>query len=263
MLHTVTASATLTASPLALPPNAPALAECGVYRARLAGTAEERLRAYRLRFLVFNLELHEGLEAAYSNGYDTDHYDEVCDHLVVEHIHTGEVVGTYRLQSGTTAAQAYGYYSEQEFDFTPYESMRSRIVELGRACVHRDHRTSEVLNLLWRGIMRYSKARGARYLIGCCSINSLDTHQGWAVYEGLKAYQIEPERMTAPTPAFTMPCHGNDSSPAEAPRLLRAYLAVGARICSTPAIDRAFGTIDLLTMIDFETMHPRVLRRYL
>ena len=34
-----------------------------------------------------------------------DDYDEVCDHLIVEHAGTGAVVGTYRLQSGDTAAR--------------------------------------------------------------------------------------------------------------------------------------------------------------
>jgi putative hemolysin len=49
----------------------------------------------------------------------------------------------------------------------------------------------------------------------------------------------------------------------EVPRLLRAYLALGARICSTPALDRTFGTIDYLTLLDLETLHPRVARRFL
>ena len=73
---------------------------------------------YRLRFVVFNLELHEGLESAYLDGLDTDVYDSVCDHLMVEDVATGHVVGTYRMQAGGTAQQNFGYYSEQEFDFT-------------------------------------------------------------------------------------------------------------------------------------------------
>ena len=54
---------------------------------------------------------------------------------------TGQVVETYRLQLGDVAGKHFGYYSEQEFDFTPYEGMRSQIVELGRACIHREHRS--------------------------------------------------------------------------------------------------------------------------
>jgi putative hemolysin len=224
---------------------------------------EDRLAAYRLRFLVFNLELQEGLESAFESGYDSDHFDEVCDQLIVEHAVTGAVVGTYRMQSGSTAARSFGYYSEQEFDFTPYESMRAQIVELGRACVHREHRTSEVLNLLWKGIMRYAVARGGRYLMGCCSLTSQDVTEGTAVYKALSPYMIEPSRRTKPSVAYAMPMAKMEDSTIEPPRLLRAYLTVGARICAEPAIDRAFKTIDFLTMLDLETMNPRIARRYL
>lgn len=251
--------------PVALPtePASETLADCGTYRARLAVCEADRLAAYRLRFLVFNLELNEGLESAYENGYDTDPFDAVCDHLIVEHAATGTVVGTYRLQTGDTAAANLGYYSEQEFDFAPFEPMRSRIIELGRACVHRDHRTSDVLNLLWKGIARYALQRGGRYLIGCCSLTSQDPLEGLAVYQKLHACLSEPELRTDPTTPYALPPIESPLPEIEVPRLLRAYLALGARICSTPALDRAFGTIDYLTLLDLETLHPRVARRFL
>lgn len=34
------------------------------------------------------------------------------------------------------------------------------------------------------------------------------------------------------------------------PRLMRTYLSLGAKICSPPAIDREFKTIDFLTLFD-------------
>ena len=58
--------------------------EAGPYVARLALTERERAAAYRLRFVVFNLELNEGLQSSYVDGYDKDHFDDVCDHLIVE-----------------------------------------------------------------------------------------------------------------------------------------------------------------------------------
>ena len=76
------------------------------------------------------------------------------------------------MQSGTTAARHFGYYSEQEFSFAPYEPLRPGILELGRASIDREHRTPEVLTLLWRGIAQYANDMGLRYLIGCSSLNS-------------------------------------------------------------------------------------------
>ncbi|ADV81485.1 GNAT family N-acetyltransferase [Terriglobus saanensis] len=239
------------------------LAEFGPYQARLAQSEEDRLAAYRLRFLVFNLEMHEGLESAFTTGLDTDAYDPVCDQLIVEEKATGIVVGTYRLQTGPNAARHLGYYSEQEFCFAPYEHLRDSVIELGRACILKEHRSAEVLNLLWRGIMRYALARGGRYLVGCCSVTTQDANEGAGVFLGLRNYMVEDSLITSPTPAYALPAPEGEAVAVPPPKLLRAYLAIGAKICGAPAIDRAFGTIDLLTMIDLETLNPRIARRFL
>jgi putative hemolysin len=49
--------------------------------------------------------------------------------------------------------------------------------------------------------------------------------------------------------------------PATAPKLLRAYLAIGAKICGPPAIDREFGTIDFLTLLDLQAV-PMMVRAH-
>jgi putative hemolysin len=239
------------------------LLESGDFVARFALTEEERAAAYRLRFLVFNLEMNEGLESAYSDGYDKDRFDDVCDHLIVEKRSTGAIVGTYRMQMGDVAGRHYGYYSEQEFCFAPYEGMRSQIVELGRACIHREYRSSDVLHLLWRGIARYALMNGARYMIGCCSLTSQDAEMGHAVYASLRGCMVEPRLLTVATEAFALPAAEVTAGAAEAPKLLRAYLTIGAKICSEPAIDREFKTIDFLTLLDLQTLHPRVAKRFL
>jgi putative hemolysin len=237
--------------------------EAGRYVARLALRDEERDAAYRLRFRVFNLEMDEGLESAYVDGYDKDRFDEVCDHLIVEDRVSGEIVGTYRLQMGDIAKRHFGYYSEQEFCFTPYEAMRDQIVELGRACIQREHRSPEVLHLLWRGIARYALANGGRYMMGCCSLTSQDADMGWSVYESLQGWMAEPELRTVATPAFALPALSMKMEGVRAPKLLRAYLTIGAKICSEPAIDREFRTIDFLTLMDLQTLHPRMAARFL
>lgn len=231
------------------------------YRVHFAHSDAEREQAYRLRFQVFNLELQEGLESAYADGLDRDRFDDVCRHLIVTDETTGTVVGTYRMQSGADAQAAYGYYSEQEFDLAPYENMRSQVLELGRACVHRDHRNLEVLNLLWQGIARLADSSGMRYLIGCSSLTSQDPGEGWSAYEKLAPFMVDAAIMTKPMPEFQMP--RVSPSPAKIPKLLRAYLAYGAKICGPPALDRAFKTIDFLTLLDLENL-PRSARvRYL
>jgi putative hemolysin len=251
------------------------------YAARLARSADEVRRAQQLRFEVFNLELGEGLAESYATGLDVDPFDEFCDHLIVEELATSEIVGTYRLQTGQLAAANLGYYSEREFDFSPYEPFRCETIELGRACVHADHRNFNLLHLLWRGIARYAVERDARFLIGCSSISSQDPIDGIAVYEKLQPYLVAPELRTCPRAKFQVVAGGDDAGspcvwphqtpPGSAPpatadtssRLLRAYLAIGAKICGPPAIDREFGTIDFLTLLDLDRLPAIVRARFL
>ncbi len=230
------------------------------YRACLATTGEERKAAFRLRFAVFNLELNEGLPAAFQTGEDTDRYDRYCDHIVVTDERSGRIVGTYRLQTGTSAARHIGYYSEQEFDFAPYRILRDELVELGRACIHPDHRSYEVLMLLWKSITHYAADRKARYLIGCSSLTSQDPAEGLGVYARLKTALVTEPLQTSPTPPYSLPpCRAQvDARP---PKLLRTYLALGAKICGPPAFDREFKTIDFLTLMDLNNLTPSIRAR--
>jgi putative hemolysin len=273
------------------PPTPRIHAEVGQYRLRIAETPEDRLAACRLRFKVFNIELGEGLESSYQTGLDTDRFDAICEHLLVEDKQetnpSRRVVGTYRMQSGMTAAQNLGYYSEQEFNFAPYEPLRPGILELGRASIDREHRTPEVLTLLWRGIAQYATDMGLRYLLGCSSINSKDPAEGWQMYRQLEHYRVSPEFETLPTEAFACPTElegaeaqaspsaksevqGDgleaSASPANAPKvpkLLRTYLTIGARIGGPPAWDREFGTIDFLTLLDLKMVSASARNRFL
>ena len=118
--------------------------------------------------------------------------------------------------------------------------------------------------MLWKGIARYATSCGARYLLGCSSLSSQDENEGIAVYESLKEkYLIEPNLRTEPKPEFR--CNKSDTAapalPPKMPRLFRAYLDISARLCGAPAIDRAFKTIDFLTLIDLHHIPDRVRTR--
>jgi putative hemolysin len=238
--------------------------EVGKYQIRLAQSLAEREAACRLRFRVFNIELGEGLISSYSTGMDQDQFDLFCDHLIVEDRSRGEIVGTYRMQSGITAARHLGYYSAQEFDFRPYEPIRDQVLELGRASIDRDHRSSEVLTLLWRGIVQYSKFYGLRYLIGCSSLTSQDPQAGWQMNSQLSQFLVAPEFRTTPLPRYGLPPVTKGVLPdVKIPKLIKTYIAVGAKICGTPAWDREFGTIDFLTLLDLAHMTPAARNRFL
>jgi putative hemolysin len=233
------------------------------YATRLARNDDDVRAAQSLRFQVFNLELEEGLEQSYATGFDEDPFDAVCDHLIVEHLPSATVVGTYRLQTGSNAAKNLGYYCAQEFDFTAFELFRGEMIELGRACVHPQHRNLVVLGLLWKGIADYARQHNARYLCGCSSLTSQDPAVGASAYADLcRKHLATPEWRTQPLPTYECSLRQLAAEPVKIPKLLRAYLSLGAKICGPPALDRNFKTIDFLTLLDLEAMSELNWRRF-
>jgi putative hemolysin len=229
-----------------------------------AETPAEVAEAQRLRFEVFNVELAEGLVSSFVKGRDEDPFDAVCNHLLVREALTGEVVGTYRYQPGWNALACLGYYSEKEFDLGPFENHRRQILELGRACVHKDHRNLRVLAMLWRGIAAVATRHESRFLIGCSSLNSNNPGEGQALYRQLAARHLAPlEFRTLPQPPTVCASSGPLPPAPRTPKLLAAYLSLGAWIAGPPAMDREFGTIDFLTVLDLENLNAEAARLYL
>jgi putative hemolysin len=233
------------------------------YVTYIARDSDDVFAAQRLRFEVFNVELNEGLTESYATGRDEDPFDAVCDHLVVKHLPTSKVVGTYRLQTGLNAQAYLGYYSAQEFEFGSYEHIRNEIIELGRACVDRQHRNLVVLGLLWKGIAEYAVRHRARYLLGCSSLTSQDPSIGASAYTTLCRHHLAPVAyQTTPRPAFDCPLDQLAAETPNIPKLLRGYLAIGAKICGPPALDRQFKTIDFLTLRDLQALPAPVRARF-
>ena len=86
------------------------------------------------------------------------------------------------MQSGYRARGNLGYYGEEFFDFGPFEEIRGEVLELGRACVHREYRNSNVPTHALEGNCKIRvELRGARYLIGCSSLSSQNEDEGTAL----------------------------------------------------------------------------------
>jgi putative hemolysin len=247
--------------------------ESGRWRARFARTPNELDAILRLRFEVFNLELGEGLESSQATRRDEDRFDAFCHHLLVEEKTSGAIVGTYRMQTWEMARDGCGFYSAGEFDLArmPAEVLGDSI-EVGRACIHRDHRHKQVLFLLWRGLAAYVQATGKRFLFGCSSLTSQDPAEGLRLYRQLRdAGSVHSVLDVPPLPALRCTVeHGGSQRgsrdtaevvegdpPVHVPTLFRTYLRYGAQVVSAPALDREFKTIDYLVLIDVAGLSPR------
>jgi putative hemolysin len=253
----VTRTTTYPVSPERLPES---FAGSGNYHVRFATTAQELKVVQRLRFEVFNLELGEGLEESYATGLDRDRFDPVCHHLMVVDGDTGDVVGTYRIQTHEMAEAHLGFYSADEFvlDDLPAE-VRRNAIEIGRASVALAYRNQKVLFLLWRGLAAYMKKNRKRFLFGCCSLTSQDPAAGKHVMDYLKehghchpSYGVRPQREWACYDTGFDP--GPPPEPVKLPKLFRTYMRYGAKVCGPPALDRRFKTIDYLVLLDTDEL---------
>ncbi|MER6126647.1 GNAT family N-acyltransferase [Streptomyces sp. NPDC001795] len=233
------------------------------YTVTLARDEADVRAAQRLRHDVFAGEMGALLSTP-QPGLDIDSFDAYCDHLLVRDTLTDQVVGTYRLLPPERAAIAGRLYSEGEFDLGPLDGIRPGLVEVGRSCVHPDHRDGAVIGLIWAGIARYMVQSGHEWLAGCCSLPLAD---GGALAAGtwdrVRAKHLAPEEYRVRP---LLPWRPDTPAPAERielPPLLRGYLRLGAWVCGEPAHDPDFGVADLYVLLSMRRVNPRYLRHFL
>ena len=236
--------------------------QAGDYHVRLAETLDDLRAVQRVRFEVFHQELGEGLAGAAELGRDEDRFDEHCDHLMLVDSARAQIVGTYRMQTAERAIAGAGFYCDSEFRIADLPSeIVANSVELGRACIARDHRRGVALFALWRGIAAYLQLHGKRYLFGCCSLTGVDTQlaltaKAWLQSQGHDHAVVRTSVRDGYGAVGTAPSNA-DLETFKLPSLFHTYLRYGARVCGGPAIDREFGTSDFLVLLDVGELSPR------
>ncbi len=228
---------------------------------------DEVREAQRLRYQVFAGEMGARLHAT-EPGHDIDLFDDFCEHLLVRERAGGRVVGTYRLLTPAQARRVGGFYSDTEFDLTRLRNLRGRMVELGRSCVHPEHRHGGVIMALWGALAGFMVRNGLDTMIGCASIPML--HAGLVSGDvAASVWRQVRERHMAPfewqvRPRLPLPVDQlDDSLPVEPPALIKGYLRLGARILGAPAWDPDFNTADLPMLLRISDLPARYRRHFL
>ncbi len=232
------------------------------YQVSLASGLEDTRDAQRLRHDIFRSE-YGAVFSSHNDGLDQDEFDAYCDHLIVRHVPCGHVVGTYRVLLPQQARRIGRYYSQGEFFMTRIERQIPGLVELGRSCVHPDHRNGAVIMLLWAAIARYMQHYGCTHLIGCASVSMRD---GGALAASLwdqfqNGALIDPVLEAFPKHPLPL-AEIERAESVELPPLIRGYLKLGAQICSAPNWDPDFNTADFLMLLDLGKMNPRYARHF-
>ncbi|MDD2546203.1 MAG: GNAT family N-acetyltransferase [Burkholderiaceae bacterium] len=228
---------------------------------------DEVREAQRLRFEVFVAEMGARLSTVVP-GHDIDLFDDYCEHLLVRDAHTQQVIGTYRVLTPAQARRVGGTYSDTEFDLTRLRSLRSRMVELGRSCVHPEHRHGGVILALWGALADFMVRNQLDTMIGCASIPML--HNGVvsgdvaaSIWRQLRQTHLAPIEHHV-LPRLPLPVDQLDASlTVDPPTLIKGYLRLGARILGAPAWDPDFNTADLPMLMRIADLPSRYRKHFL
>jgi putative hemolysin len=232
-----------------------------------ASSEAEVREAQALRYQVFAVEMGARLAPTQgkTTGLDIDLFDAYCEHVLVraggEDGEPGPVVGTYRVLTPAAAKRAGGFYSDTEFDLTRLRGMRSRVAEIGRSCVHADHRSGGAIIALWGAMAEFMARNGLDTVIGCASVSMRDGgHFAASLWKQIAATHLAPIDCQV-RPRLPLPIeHLRQDLQVEPPALIRGYLRCGAKLMGEPAWDPDFNTADLPLLVRMADLPARFRR---
>lgn len=247
------------------------LAEDTTYALRLATRPHDVRAAQRLRYRVFVQELGaDGPLVDHAAGLERDEFDPLFDHLILvdrrlEEAGGDHVVGAYRLLPCDRLAPGGRFYSETEYDLAPLRDSGRRLLELGRSCIHPDHRGGAGILLLWNALADYVLERGIEVLFGVASFHGTDIAALAPQLAWLHHHHLAPPelRVRARPPGRAgmdlIPAAALDRAGAMAgmPALIRAYLRLGGCVGDGAFVDRPFNTTDVCLVMDTFRMSAR------
>ncbi|MEM7489614.1 MAG: GNAT family N-acyltransferase [Pseudomonadota bacterium] len=210
--------------------------------------------AQALRHRVF---VEEGGAAGGPDGLEADPFDAAADHLVLRDPMRAwpGIVATTRLARGTA-------YTETEFDMGPLRRSGRPLAEMGRTCLHPDHRGGLAAFALLRAALDHMAGQGAEVVVGTASLPGADPAAHLPALRRLMAEALAPApfRPVARGPnAIRVTGAAPRSAMRRVPAHLKSYLRAGAWVGQDAWLDRAFNTVDVCVVLDLARLRlPRL-----
>ena len=119
------------------------------------------------------------------------------------------------------------------------------------------HRRLALLLLLLKGVLEYLRYYDKQYLFGCSSFYSQNPGIGWKAFEFFQQNgQFWNDAPIETREKYDCP-KIETTETFEVPKILNVYMTYGAEICSYPALDKEFKSIDFLTLFDIKKMKQK------
>lgn len=233
----------------------------GRYRARLAATAGDLRASQRLRWLCFLARTGETDDGA---RLDADDLDPECQHMLIED-DAGRLVCSFRFLPLADGSQIARSYSARHYDLAALRRFDGPMVEMGRFCIHPDHRDPDILRIAWSALTRHVDDTGVEMLFGCSSFIGCDPEAHAEAFAMLKDRHLAPRRWWPRVKAprvfrFARVLRLRQPDPRQAmaamPPLLRSYLAMGGWVSDHAVVDPALKTMHVFTGVEIRAIPP-------
>lgn len=228
---------------------------------------EDIREVQRMRYEIFCEEYNVTLPVNMRwNGQpiDADEMDDVCLHLVVRDTTTGLPVGYTRVLNSDQAERFGHYYSSHEFKIDRIVNRPGRFLEIGRTCIHPEHRNGATIAVLWSFLAKYMQDHDFQYLFGCASISLNDGGANYTNIMQVIRDQFMADEEFRVEPLLPMQVTTLDANAKVAfPPLLKAYTRMGARICGEACWDPDFNVADVFVLLDVSNVANRYAKHFL
>ncbi len=219
------------------------------YRVRLARTDEDLTRAQRLRFRSFRGE---------GEGLDSDDFDPLCDHFLVEDA-AGDLVCCFRILPLRNGSEIGRSYSARYYNLSSLADFEGPMVEMGRFCIDPARSDPDILRRAWAAMTRYVDDNGVQMLFGCSSFKGTEAEAYFDAFALLKDRHLAPKRwlprVKAPSvfryaARLKMRKPNLKAAMQGMPPLLRTYLFMGGWVSDHAVVDRDLGTLHVFTGLE-------------
>jgi len=223
-----------------------------LYKTRMAQTAADMQAAQALRANVFYENTDEAV-------LDSDTFDPISHHVLIESVQTGEVLATFRFMHLANGAEIDTCYSAQYYDLSRLKEYHKAMIEVGRFCVREDIRDQGVLRTAWTFLTHYVDEHNISLMFGCSSFRGTDEAKYTDAFALLKERHLAPDMWRPRVKAreiFRFADRLKDHKPVlklasqNMPPLLRTYLTMGGWVSDHAVVDRVLGTLHVFTGVE-------------
>jgi len=224
----------------------------GKYTTRIAQDVSDLATCYDLRTVCFG-----------PAGGVEDRFDAAATHMLVVDSTTGQGVATFRLTMLHRGAVLTSY-SAQYYDLTSLITFDGTMLEMGRFCIHPDHRDPDIARIAWAALTGYVDTHGVALLFGCSSFAGTEPATYRDTFGMLKTRYLAPQnwrpaKMVGEVYDFATEISGKidlKRGQAAMPPLLRTYLMMGGWVSDHAVVDRVMNTLHVFTGLEIARIPP-------